>query len=168
MNENNILLHNLGDNRRSSKCTICCHMCSCSNTQGVWYTKFGKCLTRGPFVLILIVISIIILDLMGIGATKIIFSNYNLNNGCPEKNINCTVTSICYYNNWKPLIIGCASIGSIAIVILIISILFITIFVGTIFYCFDSCCGEIDKSYKQTRFGLNRNRTSGYDTYENI
>jgi len=144
------------NNTYPSKCRICCLMCSCSNKKGFWYTKLGKFIILFPVFIIFIGIGLGLLDLFGIATMKIFYDQYNINTGCLNGYMNCTDKPMCYIDDHKSLIIGCAAIGSISFIVLCISILLIMIFVGLIFYCTDSCCSEIDKSYKHSKFTLQK------------
>ena len=143
-----------------SRCNICCLMCSCRNRRGFWYTKLGKFIFWLPLFIILFGVGLILLDMIGIVTMKIVYDQYDIKTGCLYESTinNCTNKPLCYINDRHSLILGCAAIGSISFVILFISILLIMIFIGLIFYCTDSCCGEINKSYKQSQFTLQRQR----------
>lgn len=153
-----------------SRGKVCCLMCSCRNKKGFWYTKLGKFIFWFPIFIILFGIGMVLLDLIGIATMKVIYDRYDVSTGClyREDNNNCTDKPMCYINDHKALIIGCAAIGSISFVVLFISILLIMVFIGLMFYCTDSCCSEIDKSYKYSKFTLQRRNRRERDETDNF
>ena len=144
------------DTNSPSRCKVCCLMCSCRNRRGFWYTKLGKFIFWFPIFIILIGIGLVGLDFIGIATMKVVYDQYNIYTGCIDGNENCTNKPMCYINDRKVFVIVFAAIGSISFVVLFISILLIMIFIGLMFYCTDSCCSEIDKSYKHSKFTLQR------------
>ena len=143
-----------------SKLNVCCLMCSCKNKKGIWYTKLGKFIFWFPIFIVLFGIGLVLLDLTGIATMKVVFDQYDVTSGCLNQNTpnNCTHKPMCYIDDRKALVLGCAAIGSISIILLFISILLIMVFIGLVFYCTDSCCSEIDKSYKHSKFTLQRQK----------
>jgi hypothetical protein len=154
----------LGSNHPGpSKCKICCLMCSCCNKKGIWYTKFGKFLFWLPFFVIFGLIGFGILVLFGIGTMKIVYSQFDVSNGCLYIDRNCTVPTMCRLNNMKALTVGCAAVGSISVAILFISTLVIMVIIGCMFHCFDTCSNELDKSYRHSKFTLERQMQQSSD-----
>lgn len=144
------------DIKKPSKCKIFCLMCSCINKKGIWYTKFGKFIFWLPLFLLFAAIGFGLLMLFGLATMKVIYGQYDINNGCLFVDHNCTIPTLCHMNDINSLTLGCAAIGSISVSILFVSILVIMVIVGGMFHCFDSCCNELNKSYDHSKFSLER------------
>jgi hypothetical protein len=136
--------------------TVCCHMCSCCNDRGIWYTKFGKFIFRMPCILIITVIIACLLMLFGVGTTSLVYTGYDVTTGCPIDTVNCTDTTMCNANDQNALLFGCAFIGLISVFVVITVMIIILCITGTLFYCLDTCCSEIGKSYRYSEFTLYR------------
>lgn len=153
INDENMLNHY----NKISSCKACCFMCSCKNRKGFWKTKCGKSIIYIPIVILIIPIIIVAIDLLGLGVIKLLFNKYNIETGCIIGTKKCENQIMCYIDDYHALIIGCAAVGSMAIVVLVIGLLILSIMVGCFFYCFDSCCSEISKSYEYSKVRLQRN-----------